>query len=138
MNFYHPEAETLYKSHHDLFKVFQLCSELARIPSGDSDRLNSGKVLKLRPRAELGHPFAPELCARSDSRRLEKLVAAGGDNCSFILEPKYDGERLQLHVMGDGNLIGFSRRARESLPNYLKWLERSTQQNIQAEKFSSW
>jgi DNA ligase-4 len=63
---------------------------------------------------ELFRSFLPQLCYRSPSSSHEaiaKLVGAPGE---FVMEEKLDGERMQLHMRGNGaQWCYWSRKAKD-------------------------
>ncbi|GBE62477.1 DNA ligase [Babesia ovata] len=68
---------------------------------------------KIRP----GIPVGPML-AKPVSKTSEILPAIGGPGVAFTCEYKYDGERIQLHLMKDRTVKIFSRRMENICEKY--------------------
>jgi len=86
LRWFHPAALAHYKGTHNLALVCKECADPAfRIEAGEH--------------VTLGAPALPMLCHRlRDAAQLHEVARCMPDG--FYLEPKYDGERLQLHKMG--------------------------------------
>ncbi|XP_035224665.1 DNA ligase 4-like [Stegodyphus dumicola] len=99
LNAFHPDAKDLYNVTNSLEKV---CTSL-RDPSV---RLHEIEI-------SLFSPFRPMLAEIALPNQVEELM----QNKSFIVETKYDGERLQLHKDGDTYMY-FSRGGHDCTDTY--------------------
>lgn len=103
MSMFHPAANDLYARYSHLSKVCD-CIERKEIGGGDAELLVDDSIV------QPGQPFRPMLCQASHTVNLEQLIA----NEEFYLETKLDGERFQLHIIGDGQQYRyFSRKSKE-------------------------
>ncbi|KAL1676611.1 DNA ligase IV-like protein [Schizophyllum commune] len=84
---FHPDAQALYNTCSDLKKVaWQLADPSIRLHEDEKQ-------------VKLGQPFMPMLCKRPMKRIEDTAQEMGG--AEFIIEEKLDGERMQLHKMGN-------------------------------------
>mmetsp|Transcript_9549 Transcript_9549/g.28849 ORF Transcript_9549/g.28849 Transcript_9549/m.28849 type:complete len:496 (-) Transcript_9549:2577-4064(-) len=117
LRWFHPAALAHYKGTHNLALVCKECADPAfRIEAGEH--------------VTLGAPALPMLCHRlRDAAQLHEVARCMPDG--FYLEPKYDGERLQLHKMG-GDVRCFSRNALETTDLYGSWLRDAVLSSVHA------
>ncbi|WRT63833.1 uncharacterized protein IL334_000758 [Kwoniella shivajii] len=87
--------------HPDAGDLFNVCSDLKRVCW---TLYKPGQRLeKHQTNIELFRSFLPQLCYRSPSSSHEAIAKlVGGPNTEFIMEEKLDGERMQLHMRGNG------------------------------------
>uniref|UniRef100_A0A2C9JHQ7 DNA ligase n=1 Tax=Biomphalaria glabrata TaxID=6526 RepID=A0A2C9JHQ7_BIOGL len=83
LNVFHPDAEELYNVNNSLEKV---CVQLHDI-----------KTRAYEIGIEVFSPFTPMLGERASPDKVEKLM----DNKPYLIETKFDGERVLLHKHGD-------------------------------------
>ena len=63
---------------------------------------------------ELFRSFLPQLCYRSPSSSHEAVAKLVGAPNEFVMEEKLDGERMQLHMRGNGaQWVYWSRKAKD-------------------------
>jgi ATP-dependent DNA ligase len=63
---------------------------------------------------ELFRSFLPQLCYRSPSSSHEAVAKLVGAPNEFVREEKLDGERMQLHMRGNGaQWVYWSRKAKD-------------------------
>eukprot|EP00117_Sycon_ciliatum_P015809 scpid30038/ scgid15513/ DNA ligase 4; DNA ligase IV; Polydeoxyribonucleotide synthase [ATP] 4 len=96
---FHPDAEELYNVCNNLKKV---CEDLHDL----STRLEGTDV-------SLFSAFKPMLASRPQMTQVPKLMG----NKPFVVETKYDGDRIQLHKDGDVYAY-FSRNAKDYSANF--------------------
>eukprot|EP00179_Madagascaria_erythrocladioides_P022031 CAMPEP_0198329464 /NCGR_PEP_ID=MMETSP1450-20131203/16207_1 /TAXON_ID=753684 ORGANISM="Madagascaria erythrocladiodes, Strain CCMP3234" /NCGR_SAMPLE_ID=MMETSP1450 /ASSEMBLY_ACC=CAM_ASM_001115 /LENGTH=142 /DNA_ID=CAMNT_0044033685 /DNA_START=12 /DNA_END=436 /DNA_ORIENTATION=+ len=97
---FHPDAEELFNITTDLRKVAtELADPRKRLPHATG--------------AQLFRVFRPMLASRAP---LEDIVAAMHHE-PFVIETKYDGERVQVHKRGDDVRL-FSRKSKEVTATY--------------------
>lgn len=70
------------------------------IPVNHSSRADDSAIQETH--LELFHSFVPQLCGRMNDASLENIAKAIGAPKEFIMEEKLDGERIQLHMRGNG------------------------------------
>ncbi|WVQ76196.1 hypothetical protein IAR50_005859 [Cryptococcus sp. DSM 104548] len=88
---FHPDAMQLYDKCSDLKRV---CWELWN----PERRLNTNDI-----QLELFNPFRPQLCAMTKDHTHDSIAKlVGAPHKEFIMEEKLDGERIQLHMRGNG------------------------------------
>lgn len=102
MSMFHPAANDLYARYSHLSKVCD-CIERNEITGCGDDKLLADAAV-----VQPGQPFRPMLCQASHTVNLEQLIA----NQEFYLETKMDGERFQMHVLGEQYRY-FSRKGKE-------------------------
>ncbi|WVW81787.1 hypothetical protein I302_103784 [Kwoniella bestiolae CBS 10118] len=87
--------------HPDAGDLFNVCSDLKRVCwtlYKPEQRLE-----KHQTNIELFRSFLPQLCYRSPSSSHEAIAKlVGGPTTEFVMEEKLDGERMQLHMRGNG------------------------------------
>lgn len=111
LRWFHPSAKQHYYQTHDLKRLIRDCQD----PS-----FTIGEV-EVTP----GRYASVMLTARPARARLERLARTlstvvpdgANDDISFTIEPKLDGERLQLHKIGE-TVMTFSRSAKNSSDMY--------------------
>ncbi|KGB77341.2 hypothetical protein CNBG_3179 [Cryptococcus deuterogattii R265] len=94
------ERGVLSAFHPDAIDLYNICSDLKRVCWTLYDpgfRLNKNET-----HLELFHSFVPQLCGRMNDATLENIAKAIGAPKEFIMEEKLDGERIQLHMRGNG------------------------------------
>ncbi|OXC65372.1 DNA ligase 4 [Cryptococcus neoformans] len=94
------ERGVLSAFHPDAIDLYNVCSDLKRVCWTLYDpgfRLNKNET-----HLELFHSFLPQLCGRMNDATLENIAKAIGAPKEFIMEEKLDGERIQLHMRGNG------------------------------------
>ncbi|KAH9499884.1 DNA ligase (ATP) [Bulinus truncatus] len=91
LNVYHPDAEELYNVNNSLEKV---CLQLRDV-----------KTRAYEIGIEVFSPFTPMLGERASPEKVEKLM----ENKPYLIETKYDGERVLLHK--DGNEYKYFSRS---------------------------
>mmetsp|Transcript_35873 Transcript_35873/g.143367 ORF Transcript_35873/g.143367 Transcript_35873/m.143367 type:complete len:671 (-) Transcript_35873:2322-4334(-) len=117
LRWYHPSALMHYKGTHNLALVCKECH--------DPDF-----VVEDKDCVTLGAPAEVLLCHRlKDSHQLQDVVKAMPTG--FFLEPKYDGERLQLHKI-EHDIRCFSRNAIETTHLFGNWLRAATIRSVLA------
>lgn len=90
LNCWHPDARRLYDLTHDLKLVFWGLTD-------PSSRLQSNeKQIKLML------PFTPQRCQRVRSQ-YSKIASDNFNDLPFLIEEKFDGERIQVHIMRDSS-----------------------------------
>ncbi|KYR02618.1 DNA ligase IV [Tieghemostelium lacteum] len=98
LNFYHPEA----------MEIYYMCSDLRLL----CERLGNGQRTKLIQDPKivmLFQPIRPMLANRQPLHVSQQLM----DSTQFVVETKYDGERIQIHKDGD-QIKMFSRNCNDS------------------------
>ncbi len=90
LNCWHPDARRLYDLTHDLKLVFWGLDD-------PSSRLSS-KQKQIR----LMLPFTPQRCQRVRSE-YSKIASYSFHDLPFLIEEKFDGERMQVHIARDSN-----------------------------------
>ncbi|WWD22515.1 hypothetical protein CI109_107008 [Kwoniella shandongensis] len=87
--------------HPDAADLFNVCSDLKRVCW--TLYKPDIRLEKHQTNIELFRSFLPQLCYRSPSSSHEAIAKlVGGPNTEFIMEEKLDGERMQLHIRGNG------------------------------------
>eukprot|EP01124_Arcella_intermedia_P024176 TRINITY_DN4012_c0_g1_i3.p1 TRINITY_DN4012_c0_g1~~TRINITY_DN4012_c0_g1_i3.p1 ORF type:complete len:941 (-),score=258.52 TRINITY_DN4012_c0_g1_i3:49-2478(-) len=99
LNYYHEDAIDLYNVTSNLKKVCEVLKD-------PEVRISSESV-------GLFHPIKPMLGSRHLPEQVVKLM----EGHQFVIETKYDGERLQVHKDGD-NIKFYSRNANDITPIY--------------------
>lgn len=100
------DAMVLKCVHPDAMEMYNMTMNLRRICTELTD---PSKRMTLEPRLEVFSPFQPMLAARA---ALEDTFELCGASTEAIIEPKLDGERMQLHY--DGSTFRYwSRRGTE-------------------------
>ncbi|WWC85821.1 uncharacterized protein L201_000688 [Kwoniella dendrophila CBS 6074] len=87
--------------HPDAGDLFNVCSDLKRVcwTLYKPDQ----RLEKHQTNIELFRSFLPQLCYRSPSSSHEAIAKLiGGPTTEFVMEEKLDGERMQLHMRGNG------------------------------------
>ncbi|CAD2218585.1 DNA ligase N terminus/ATP dependent DNA ligase domain/RNA ligase/ATP dependent DNA ligase C terminal region containing protein, putative [Angomonas deanei] len=100
---FHPAALDKFNSTNDLLYVCDSCLEDMKRPVPGS--AESGIFLF--------QPLRPMLASLVTSKRLEALLQEG----HLVMEPKYDGERIMIHVGGD-SIKYWTRNAKDYTPLY--------------------
>ncbi|KAA8497248.1 DNA ligase 4 [Porphyridium purpureum] len=120
LKWYFPGAEVEYNSHHDL----KILCEKSEEEMQKMYRTDGAYQDARRSRVILNKPFGVELSARGNSDFFEaqfKDMLKGSANAGVVIEPKYDGQRLQVHKNGKHVQL-FSRNLVDENSNYAKWL----------------
>ena len=72
------------------------------------------KANRQQANIELFRSFLPQLCYRSPSSSHEAVAKLVGAPNEFVMEEKLDGERMQLHMRGNGaQWVYWSRKAKD-------------------------
>lgn len=104
MSLFHRDANDLYARYSHLSKVCD-CIERNEIVGGSDAKLLVDDTI-----VQPGQPFRPMLCQASHTVNLAQLIA----NEDFHLETKMDGERFQMHIVGEGKQYRyFSRKGKD-------------------------
>ncbi|MCD6409631.1 MAG: ATP-dependent DNA ligase [Candidatus Verstraetearchaeota archaeon] len=94
-----------------LERAYNMCSDLGEVARRlVLEGLEAVKEIKPIP----GKPIRPMLAERLASP--EEILLKMGGKCA--VEYKYDGERVQAHKVGDGEIYLFSRRLENITPQY--------------------
>ncbi|ODN88085.1 hypothetical protein L198_06844 [Cryptococcus wingfieldii CBS 7118] len=95
------EKGILQAFHPDAMQLYDKCSDLKRVcwELWDPERrLNTNDI-----QLELFNPFRPQLCAMAKGHTHDSIAKlVGAPHKEFIMEEKLDGERIQLHMRGNG------------------------------------
>lgn len=105
------EAQVFEMFHEDATELYNITSSLYLV----CNQLRDPAVRTSHQGISLFHPIKPMLAGRKQPEDIGSLIA--NDNCKFIIEQKFDGERVQVHK--DGNVIRlFSRNSLEVTETY--------------------
>ncbi|PXF46308.1 DNA ligase 4 [Gracilariopsis chorda] len=141
LNWFHPAAKQHYTQMHDIHKLLSDCHD---------PKFEIGEAC-----VQIGHYASVMLTMRPSRRKLDlvckNLLGNGpaepsssenADNSYFIMEPKLDGERMQLHKwkaksqsedFGGYNIRTFSRRGNDSSAMYAEALTEAVLLAVKAE-----
>ncbi|RXK40753.1 hypothetical protein M231_02005 [Tremella mesenterica] len=87
--------------HPDAADLFNVCSDLKRVCW--TLYMPDVRLEKNQTNIELFRSFLPQLCYRSPSSAHDAIARlVGAPNQEFVMEEKLDGERMQLHMRGNG------------------------------------
>jgi DNA ligase-4 len=111
--------------HEDAVDYFNVTSNLRKVCE---DLKNPQKKL-VHDQVSLFNPVKPMLAARYPPEKVPKLM----DNKQFIIETKYDGERIQVHRDGD-NIKLFSRNSNDVTGIYGEHLSPVIKELVRATK----
>jgi DNA ligase-4 len=76
--------------------------------------LEPGRADVQQANIELFRSFLPQLCYRSPSSSHDAVAKLVGAPNEFVMEEKLDGERMQLHMRGNGaQWCYWSRKAKD-------------------------
>jgi DNA ligase-4 len=90
--------------------------------SFEGDRADISKQANI----ELFRSFLPQLCYRSPTSSHESVAKLVGAPNEFVMEEKLDGERMQLHMRGNGAQWCYWSRKAKDYSEHFPWRRHST------------